>query len=352
MEVDVLLLHRERDSAFAEALEGAFLEKGVSFESGPPDHPPSGERVLVVLGEVTVERLAAAAMKGVAILPVAPVDGWLAEGAASARAQQVADAVDALLIIGRPARRTSDEAIERALADIRDRFARDEAESPLARICETFKRAIFWGEPLCEAGSAEGCARIYRATAELVLDHIAELMDRGEGQLLDAIGEELDAAMGALGVLRHDAFAEQTWTLRHTFDRILIARRTADALYALDDLFKGLMQAGRQLSATLIYDVISLAISHGAPIYNSGSSVGCAQIYLCTAAGLLRQLGVEGASGEGRSEGLTREVLAPLVASGARRLSEDPDGLAWGLRRAFDEVVETAAEERRWEHDC
>lgn len=351
MEVDVLLLHHDSDRAFAEALGEAFIEKGVTFDAGAPDHPPVGERVLVVLGEVALDRLQAAITAGTAVLPVSASEGWLAEGTARARAQQVADAVDALLIIGRPARRTSDETIDRALVDIRRRFTRDEPESALARICETFRVAIQWGEPICEAGSPEGCARIYRETTELVLDHIVDLMARGEGQLLDAIAEELHASMEALGVLRHDAHEEQAWTLRHTFDRILVARRTADALYAIDDLFKGLMQAGRHLSATLIYDVVSLAISHGAPIYNAGSSVGCAQIYLCTAAGLLRQLGAEERQSDGRAEVLTRELLTPLVASGARRLQEDPDGLAWGLRRAFDEVVEAAAEERRWEHD-
>ena len=116
-------------------------------------------------------------------------------------------------------------------------------------------------------------------------------------------------------------------------------------------LFAGLARSGRQPNASLVYDIISVSISHGAPIYNSGSPVGCAQIYLGAAAGLLRLLGAEPGPDEGRTEPLARESLTPLVAAGVRRLESDADGLAWSLRHAFDRLVEAAAHERTWEHD-
>lgn len=350
MEIDAFLLHDASEPDFVEAIADALAEKGVVFTAGGLDDAGDGVRVVIALGRLGPDRAAALVEAGVAVLPVAS-GGWLADEGRESRARRIADAVDALLLIGAPSRRVSEETVERALEMISIHHRRELDLSPLERICETLRVALEWGEPICETGGLSGCVRIYRGTAELVTAYIGEQHGRGEGQLLDAVADELESALDAVGRLRDDAVDEQVWTLRHTFDRILVAQQTARALYAIDDLFTGLMQAGRRLNASLIYDVISLSISHGAPVYNDGSPIGCAQIYLCTAAGLLRQLGAESNGEEGRTEPLVRHALTPLIASGARRLEDDPDALAWSLRRAFDEIVEVAAEERRWEHD-
>lgn len=352
MQIDVLVLHDTLHDDFADALGEALADKGVAFGRAPPERPPDAARVLVIVGRCSPEVLAAAAARGMAVLPVDPGAAWLADAPPALRARRVADAVDALLIIGRPVPRTGDETVARARAEIERALKRETDESPLVRICEALSRAIQWGAPIYNSGGAEGCARIYQAASDAVRAFIDSKVESGEGQLLDAIADELGGVDETLEVLGDDAWDERAWTLRHAFDRILIARRTADALYAIDDLFGGLMRAGRGLNASLIYDLISVAISHGAPIYNAGSPVGCAQVYLCTAAGLLKLLGAERRPDEGRTEPLARETLTPLVAGGARRLEADPDGLAWALRRAFDALVEAAAEERRWEHDC
>lgn len=350
MEIDVLLLHDATELALLDSIAAALDEKGVVFHAGELDDVDAGVRVVVAVGALEPAAMARLLANGVVVVP-AVSGGWLADHARESRARRIADAVDALLLIGAPSRRVSEESVQRALEMVRLHHRRELEISPLERICETLRVAIEWGEPICETGGLSGCVRIYRGTAELVSAYISDQHERGEGQLLDAVADELDSALAAVERLREDAVDEQVWTLRHTFDRILVAQRTARALYAIDDLFTGLMQAGRRLNASLIYDIISLSISHGAPVYNDGSPIGCAQIYLCTAAGLLRQLTAEANGDEGRTEPLVRRTLTPLFASGARRLQEDPDALAWSLRRAFDEIVEVAAEERRWEHD-
>lgn len=351
MQAPVLVLHDAAHDALAEAIGEALAERGVSAVLGPPERAEEAFRVLVLLVPLSGEHLTAATRRGAAVLPVGEAEGWLGTGRLEARAKRVADAIDALLIIGRPDGRTGGQTITRARADIDRVLAEASDLSPLVRICEALSVAIQWGVPLYNADDPEGCAHIYRAASDAVRRFIAARVADGRGQLLDAVDDELAGVEETLAALGETAWDEQAWTLRHTFDRILIARRTADALFAIDDLFGGLMRAGRLLNASLVYDVISVAISHGAPIYNSGSPVGCAQIYLGTAAGLLKLLGAEQREGEGRTEPMARDILTPLVAGGARRLEDDPDGLAWSLRRAFDRLVETAAEERRWEHD-
>lgn len=350
MEIDVLVLHDATQDDLADRLGEALAERGVSMHGIAAGEPLRDARVLVPLIEVDPDVLAAALSDGLAILPGVADGGWLA-GDTDARARRIADAVDALLIIGRPRVRSTDETVLRAETDVRASLEDDGERSPLGRICEAFSLAIQWGAPIYNRGAVEACARIYRSTASAVRRFIDERIADGEGELLDAIAFELTAAEESLAALAEDAWDEQAWTLRHTFDRILAARRTADALRNIDDLFAGLVRAGRRANASLVYDIISVSISHGAPIYNSGSPVGCAQIYVCTAAGLLRLLGAEPRSGEGRTEPLARETLTPLVAAAARRLESDADGLAWSLRGAFDRLVETAARERTWEHD-
>jgi len=350
MDIDVLVLHAETHDEFADLLCEALAERGISMVSGAPGYDMVGARVVVPLAPIAPECIAEAITRGIAVLPATADGGWLA-GPGEDRARRVADAVDALLVIGRSAERTSIDSVMRAGIDIATCLESPAETSELERICEALSLAIQWGGPVYNRGGIETCARIYGSAAEAVRQYIDARVAEGRGHLLDAIAYELEEVERVLAETGPQAWDERAWTLRHTFDRILTARRTADALKAIDDLFSGLVRAGRQPNASLVYDIISVSISHAAPIYNSGSAVGCAQIYLCTAAGLLRLLGAEPQGPEGRTEPLAREILIPLVASGARQFESDADGLAWTLRRAFDRLVETAAEERSWEHD-
>jgi hypothetical protein len=271
--------------------------------------------------------------------------GWLTpETNLEAIAERVVSSIEALLAVSAPERLHDDEVVERALGEV---FALVEAHDgePLEQVCDAISLAIARGAPIYNAGSARGCATIYRRAAGRVVDAMG---DDDDG-LLDAVRTEL---VGALATAEEDDEDDDAvaWTMRHAFDRIIIARHTAEAMHTLDGLFEGLRGAGRALNASLVYDVISLAISHGAPIYNAGSHVGCAQIYIRTASGLVACLGPDHPD-ESRTEALARSSLPPLLAEYEARLQENPTDLSWDLRHAFDALVEVAAEERSWEHD-
>jgi hypothetical protein len=85
-----------------------------------------------------------------------------------------------------------------------------------------------------------------------------------------------------------------------------------------------------------VYELITLAIHLGAPVYNAGSHIGCAYIYDYTGRMILRLL----AAPEGQ---------APLYKSLAARLKkvsfesiapEAANRRAWDLRHAFDDILE------------
>ncbi|MCA9539881.1 MAG: hypothetical protein KC620_13380 [Myxococcales bacterium] len=344
MTLDVLVLADEAHHPFRDELEAVLTRKGLTVTRALDDREA---RAVVACGACDPAQIMAALDRGAVVLPVGPADSWLAEAPLPVLARRVADAIDALLLLGRPERRTSDETIARACDEI-DAQCADAGLPPLTRLCETITLAIHWGAPMYNAGGVDGCRRIYQHTAEQLLTTMGEAEDDDEAALLEALADELADALES--VPDQPDIDAAAWTLRHAFDRILVARQTAEALHALEGLFDDLTRAGRGLSASLIYDVINLAVTHGAPLYNAGSAVGCAQVYLCTAAGLLRLLAEPGPD-DGRTEQTARETLPKLVERGEEQLREDADALAWGLRRAFDALAEIAAEERRWEHD-
>ncbi len=334
------------DSEFPGRLAKALRAQGHQVAVGPT---PRRSRVLVCVGAPRAEILADCVRQGTAVLPVrAEPGGWLGvETDLEALADRVVSGVEALLAAGVPERLRDAEVTERAIADVDAMLAaRERSDDRLEVVCDAVSLAITRGAPIYNAGSPEGCATLYRHTAR----RLGALLEQDRSGLLDAVRLEL---MGALATVEEDVedADEVAWTLRHAFDRILIARHTADALQVLDRLFDGLRTAGRVLNASLVYDVISLAISHGAPIYNAGSHLGCAQIYARTARGLLDCLGPE-RSGESRTEALARSSLPSLLEGLDDRLLEDSAAVSWDLRHAFDALVDLAAEERAWEHDC
>ncbi len=339
---DVFVL-AEGESGFTALLRDELEARGLFFALGREPRPA---RVLVCVTAPSAEVLLDAARRGVAVLPVrAEHGGWITpETNLEAIADRVVSSIEALLAVSAPERLHDDAVVERALDGV---FALVEAHDgePLEQVCDAISLAIARGAPIYNAGSASGCATIYRRTAGRIVDALA---DDDDG-LLDAVRTEL---VGALATAEEDDEDDDAvaWTMRHAFDRIIIARHTAEAMQTLDGLFEGLRGAGRALNASLVYDVISLAISHGAPIYNAGSHVGCAQIYIRTASGLVACLGPDHPE-ESQTEALARSSLPPLLEGYEARLQENPTDLSWDLRHAFDALVEVAADERSWEHD-
>ena len=84
--------------------------------------------------------------------------------------------------------------------------------------------------------------------------------------------------------------------------------------------------------------LIGAAIDRGVPLYNAGSPEGCASVYTIAAASLVRFADDE----------LTRDDRARLEAALQVRY-RSADEQAWGIRRAFDAVLENTPAGRQLE---
>lgn len=109
------------------------------------------------------------------------------------------------------------------------------------------------------------------------------------------------------------------------------------------------------LSLARIATVIDLALSFGVPIYNAGSQVGCAEVYLRTARGLVAVLSKQAA--RAAPADVTPSRLA-VAGDDLKRAADAPNGvtpananeLAWALRRAFDRTLLAELFERAIAH--
>lgn len=348
--LDVLLLHDADTAGLAEALAAVLADRGIATRAQLRWTPA---RVLVTCGEIPESVLLKAIDHGAAILPLSGTNGWLdlEDEEPDDLGERLVEAIEALIRVGARAGLADDAEVDRALVAVDIRLARMEDEPHLDRVCGVLALAIERGAPIYNAGAHDGCARLYLHTARALLARLEQTLDSGDGPLLGAVADELAGAVATVEANPDDEPDAHAWALRHCFDRILLARHTADAVHSLDTLFEDLRRAGRPLTASLVFDLISLAVSHGAPIYNAGSHVGCAQIYLCCARGLLDAIPAAPGGDEARTHGLLRESLPLLVDDADDRLTDDPTALAWDLRHAFDALVAVAAEERSWEHD-
>ncbi len=346
----VLLLHDADTAGLAEALAAVLIDRGIATRA---HHRFSPARVLVTCGDIASAVLLKAVAQGAAILPLSGTNGWLDldDTEPDDLGERLVEAIEAVLRVGARGGLADDAEVERALVAVDIRLARMEDEPHLDRVCGVLALAIERGAPIYNVGAHEGCARLYLHTARALLERLEETLVGHDVPLLGAVADELAGAVATVEANPDDDPDTHAWTLRHCFDRILLARHTADAVHSLDTLFDDLRRAGRPLTASLAFDLLSLAVSHGAPIYNAGSHVGCAQIYLCCASGLLDALPPTVAPDEVGTHALLRESLPVLVDDADERLADDPTALAWDLRHAFDALVAVAAEERSWEHD-
>jgi hypothetical protein len=89
-----------------------------------------------------------------------------------------------------------------------------------------------------------------------------------------------------------------------------------------------------------VHEVIEKAIAHGAPIWNAGSRLGCAQIYLHAARRLVADLPpARGNDPTVRGIELAAYLLGPIVRDTTQATSDNATALAWRLRHAFDAVL-------------
>ena len=107
----------------------------------------------------------------------------------------------------------------------------------------------------------------------------------------------------------------------------------ATGLAAVEAAARGLGTATAPAACRDIGRVFDTAIEHGAPIWNDGSHVGCARIYLRAARALLEEL--RDRAGVGRRKEVLGE-LATVAAAFPDAKPENADKLGWALRGVFD----------------
>ena len=113
----------------------------------------------------------------------------------------------------------------------------------------------------------------------------------------------------------------------------------ADGIAGVDAVVRQLAQARSSLTLDNVQEILSVAISHGAGIYNDGSPEGCARIYLHAAGRIIEQL-PEAAVHQPFPKGsaLAAEWLSRIVTENPGVDETIADDLAWELRFAFDSI--------------
>lgn len=341
--LDVYILHApdSAGAAWARGLHERLRARGIHAAWGTDPRPC---RVLVHAGPPD-DRVARAS-PGAARLDVSPRATWLAPALSpDQREARIIDCVLSLLELGIPERLTASPHVCRVVDDLAAFVAGLPDDDPLQLINDAIEWGVDRGAPIHNAGSPTGCIAVYEAAIDCVLARLSARPD--PSPLLTVMLEELAEVRGQ----HEDDANARSWTLRNTFDRVLLAYHTSQAMQSVDLLFETLQRAGRVLTPTLLHDVIGLAIARGAPVFNAGGHGGCARVYLRTALGVLELLNPD-LSGASRSEQIAHDTLSTLVDRAEERLEAEATELAWDLRTAFDAIIDVAGEERPWKHDA
>ena len=102
----------------------------------------------------------------------------------------------------------------------------------------------------------------------------------------------------------------------------------------IDQLIGSFQHAKKKTTLGMIEQAISLSISYGAPVYNSGDHDACFQFYAQTA----RSLCTIFADGTSATEPARAALTSLKAALGRTAGSADADRNAWALRFAFDKT--------------
>ncbi len=182
--------------------------------------------------------------------------------------------------------------------------------------CVEISAAISRGGPTYDSGNHSGCYAIYKRTAERIVESCSLLVVRQK------LRKALDLASS------QSNSTDRAWTLRSSFDNIL---RGAFIIVADPDEDEDPPIADEVAEKSMSYQdacrEISMAISKGAPTYNSGDHEGCYNTYKQTADKILEECKVEG---------VCRELRSAFEAV-AKQL--DPTKCAWTMRHAFDAIL-------------
>jgi hypothetical protein len=191
------------------------------------------------------------------------------------------------------------------------------------------------GRPLAAGGEVEVDLDLTALAYE-----VAALIGRVGGE---AVVSEL-ATLDRLRVRRERPIVDSTPGMRSDPTDTSGTAASIDAAYrALEDVVEASQESGPTAPRLVLY-VIKEAISHGAPIYNAGSALGCALVYLHAARLILGLLGggVQHPS-HGQAVESARQILTAAAVPTEALTYRNADHVAWKLRHAFDEILQAAA---------
>ncbi len=169
--------------------------------------------------------------------------------------------------------------------------------APLTASKSLINRAISIGAPAYNAGDHQGCYDVYSCTARVILATLAVLPDPAADRLRAALAECLEM----------DDPDSQAWAMRYGFDDVLQMSTVNSAV------------------PHEVRDLLSVAISIGAPVFNAGDHRSCYETYAGTARSLVDGNAPEAVKDvrRARGRGTERQPDPPGVdhARGVRRVT-------------------------------
>ena len=270
------------------SLEGIVAEFGMILEeselqwsSGTKIAPA---HIIFCLTPMTFEENADALANGAVLVPGYADGHWAVGQATRVRLEQLAAALVNLLSACAPTRVQAPEFLEESCDAIDGILLPNDDDTLLDALCSAMSLAHERSVGLETVGATHQ-ANALLLHCSRAISRCAEDRDASEVEvpLVEFLIDELGETMAEARLLRPDNVPGANETIRETFNRFLLTKHTTDALFTVNELFEDLASSGRSLNASLIYDILTVAISEGTPIYNAGSHLGCAQIYLCDA---------------------------------------------------------------------
>ena len=168
-----------------------------------------------------------------------------------------------------------------------------------------------------------------------VLASISELL-RNSSQ--EAQGESMD-------------WEEAIESFSDCYTHLLLGLETSYGLQNIDALIDNIIASGRPATASLIFDVITLSFTHGDELLDRDAFQWALQIYLLAAQGVYRLIGDDDGLPE-KTMLLAKEGLSFYAEIEVDGPIANAEQLCVELRNALDEILQAAAAERSWEHDC
>jgi hypothetical protein len=197
----------------------------------------------------------------------------------------------------------------------------DDSFATLKKAKQIISRAISIGASAYNAGNIAECSKVYQDAAKEIAPLLPEYLNIKLGE-----ADKIDGA-------NHDAKA---WGLRRAFDAIvsyqlpLVPQSLIDGKLTFEPFSKAKLpdQSESADSSTPLNkakQIISRAISTGAPAYNAGNIAECSRVYQVAAKEIAP---------------LLPEYLNTKLGEAEKIDGANHDAKAWGLRRAFDAIVD------------